>query len=239
MLRGRNVVAPDIVRTIFELRPGSTCDMKRMSFLFFSLFTAPIALNTCGALGPNQNYACASAKKGVGSREKACNEEVTTEDLAGLFILLKCGRPLNKWVWQYSDGSSAQSGWHAVGTSIPPATPGIQGSHFSITPAPPSGVSIDSTTGIFSGTPMVTSARTTYRITMQWMCDLDPTITSTADLLVAFGIDTTAANVTCNSLSTPIPQGCSNATPYACPRSPKCFASYGECRGSEYCSNYL
>jgi hypothetical protein len=63
---------------------------------------------------------------------------------------------------------------YKVGTSITNLTPTVSGGNvtsYSINPALPSGLSLNTTTGVISGTPTTVSSQTDYTVTSWWSCN--------------------------------------------------------------------
>jgi len=151
-------------------------------------------------------------------------------------LLYQAGRSESSspsYKYTYSSGASVYSFWHAAGTAIPSASPilNFTATAFSATPALPAGIVLNSSTGVFSGTPVGASALTSYSL----QASGGGVSVSTG---VRFGVDATAANVTCNNSG--VAPGCTAGLPFACPGSGTiCYATQNECRASRYCSNYL
>ena len=112
-----------------------------------------------------------------------------------------------------------------------PCTGDLTASSFSVTPALPTGMTMDVNSGNITGTPTATQGSTTYntKVTIS-----DGT---TASRQVYFGVHAVAASITCNTVGTFA--GCTAGSPFSCTNSFFCYNTYAKCRDTSSCNYYL
>jgi len=202
------------------MKKNKIVQKKKSASILWYLLLATLGLQAAG---------CGHCQFGSKSHREACKAD---ED-SGSFILIILA--LSRPTFYFPPNSSVFSAWHVVGTVIPSATPVLSDNSMTVTlsvsPALPSGITFDHSSGVFAGTPTAATAKTTYTFAA--------TIATGARAAsqITFGVDSTPANVTCNSSG--IPAFCTASSPYTCPRSNTCFSSYALCQRSSDCSNYL
>lgn len=91
----------------------------------------------------------------------------------------------------------------------------------------PSGVSIDATTGVISGTPTAASASTNYTLTVTFTAGpgffVNGTNPYTTTIKLLVGSATDIANVTCSFFG--VSNGCAGSASYSCTASSSCSSS--------------
>ena len=134
-------------------------------------------------------------------------------------------------------------------TTIQPDSPTIRKSNafcestatalsYNVSPSLPTGLTLDTSTGIITGTPANTQLPpSSYSYTITANISLDNGSTGSIINSIRIGVSGSALNVTCNS--TGIATGCSASVPFTCPNSILCYSNYSSCRRDDDCNYYL
>ncbi len=162
-----------------------------------------------------------------GSEDDTESSEVDSESLLLLLAVQQATPAVN-----YASGSGTA---YAVNVAIQNDTPTVTGGtaqSFAVSPSLPTGLSMDTSTGIISGTPTATqSTLTTYNITVTYANN------TTVNGSVRYRVSSGTSGITCGFQGTS--GGCSTSRPYTCNNASFCYSSNAGCRADTSCNYYL
>jgi biotin operon repressor len=125
--------------------------------------------------------------------------------------------------------------------TITNTTPSVIGANvvYSVNPALPSGLTLDSLTGHIVGIPTTNQALTSYVVTATYTAQsgyqLSTATGLTRTIKIYVGSAATITNLTCNATGTGTAIGCTASFPFTCTSSSSCYASQASCYNLSDC----